>query len=163
MAESPNLDATLDLSLVERANRLVKQCAAAGREALRGSPPPRIDTYLVHVAEADKASLEVRLRNVAREYEQRLIAERSRPADEVATIPESEGAARIEPAVVRVAGKHATADLGATVALEGSTPRAEDKTAVIDQQKPTCMDKTVDAAEGKVYAAGANFDVGPLA
>src|SRR5215510_3170746 len=104
MAESPNLDATLDLSLVERANRLVEQFEAAWREALRGSPPPRIDTYLVHVAEGDKASLEVRLREVAREYEQHLIAEQKRPAGEAATIPDAEVDARIEPATVPVAG-----------------------------------------------------------
>src|SRR6516165_7258969 len=122
MDESPNLDATVDLSSGGRVQKILVQFEAAWREALQGFPPPRIDAYIVHANEEEKAYLEARLSDIARDYERRLIEERNRPAREVATIPDSDGPARIEPAVASVAGKNVTADLGATVALEGATP-----------------------------------------
>jgi tetratricopeptide (TPR) repeat protein/tRNA A-37 threonylcarbamoyl transferase component Bud32 len=157
MDPSPELDATLDLSSARRAERLLKQFEAAWQEALDGSPPPQIDMYLVHASEEEKRFVEARLRDLARDYEQRLADLRNRPAGEVPTLPDSDGSARIEAAVPPAAGERLSADLGATVDLEGTAPPVEDKTAVVSEAEATLLDKTVEFTPGQ--AADANFDL----
>jgi serine/threonine protein kinase/tetratricopeptide (TPR) repeat protein len=127
MNEQPNADETVDTVFPEQVDTISQQFAAACEAALCGGEPPRLEWYLSQVAEGERAALELELRTVADQYEQRQLRRPSQ-ADDVPLTLAGEGVpARRAFAATEFFGSDSQADAGSTLAaneiagVEGGT------------------------------------------
>jgi eukaryotic-like serine/threonine-protein kinase len=71
MPSLPSKDITLELTSAKSCEEVLGLYEQAWRETLMGKPPPRIDAFLMHVAEADRAKLHAELQHIENRHQQR--------------------------------------------------------------------------------------------
>src|SRR5262245_7101377 len=89
MSEQPNTDATVDVSFAEQVKSICQRFTATWEDALNGGEPPRVETFVTQVAEAERPALHQELRRIAQKYEQ---SQRQSAAAEPASMLPEDGA-----------------------------------------------------------------------
>src|SRR5262249_36209737 len=87
MREQRDEDRRTASSPTGQGQALRRQFEAAWQEALKGGPVPAIEAYLDRAAEAERSTLHDELREVERQYQQRLALGREAPAVVAAADP----------------------------------------------------------------------------